>query len=134
MEDKYRDLLGGTLCRFTGILSGPPSDQPPLKGLHRAEWYSALELARRYWQVRVASPDQEKTAFATPLGLCEFSRMPFGLCNTATFQRLLQCCLGYKVHNHLLIYLDDVIIHSPDFMIHLQHLEQVFRTPPKPQP
>ena len=27
----------------------------------------------------------------------------------------MQCCLGDKVHDHLLIYLDDVIIYSPDF-------------------
>ena len=104
-----------------------PRIEESLTGLHQAEWYSTLDLASGYWQVGVAPPDQEKTAFVTPLGLYEFSRMPFGLCNApATFQRLMQRCLGDKVHDHLLIYLDDVIIYSPDFETHLRHLEQVF--------
>ena len=54
--------------------------------------------------------------------------MPFGLCNApATFQRLMQSCLGNMVNDSLLIYLDDVVVFSPDFDSHLKHLEEVFR-------
>ena len=38
----------------------------------------------------------------------------------------MQWCLGGKVHNSLLIYLDDLLVHSPDFDTHINHLEQVF--------
>lgn len=66
--------------------------------------------------------DKEKTAFATPFGLCQFERMPFGLCNDpSTFQRLMQRCFGEKVHDYLLIYLVDVIVYSCDFRSHLKH-------------
>lgn len=89
-------------------------------------------MASGYWQVEVAPEDQEKTAFATALGLYQFTRMPIGLCNApAMFQRLMQRCLGSSVHNYLLIYLDDVIVYSPDFKSHLDHLEaQLVGTPP----
>lgn len=66
-------------------------------------------------------------AFTTPLGLYQFERMPFGLCNApATLQRLMKRCLGEQVPDHLLVYPDDVIVYSPDFDSHLRHLEWVF--------
>ncbi|XP_062380954.1 uncharacterized protein LOC134069109 [Sardina pilchardus] len=104
-----------------------PRIEESLTSLKGAAWYSTLDLASGYWQVEVHPDDQEKTAFATPMGLYQFERMPFGLCNApATFQRLMQRCLGDKVHDFLLIYLDDVILFSSDFSSHLAHLEQVF--------
>lgn len=77
-----------------------------------------LDLASGYWQVQVEEVDWEKTAFTTP----------FGLCNTpATFQRLIQRCLGGQLMESTLVYLDDVIVYSPDVESHLQHLEKVFQ-------
>uniref|UniRef100_A0A672I7P2 ribonuclease H n=1 Tax=Salarias fasciatus TaxID=181472 RepID=A0A672I7P2_SALFA len=93
----------------------------------KSEWFSTLDLASGYWQVEMHPDDQEKTAFATPLGLYEFERMPFGLCNApATFQRLMQQCLNGQIAESLLVYLDDIIVYSADFSSHLQHLDQVF--------
>lgn len=105
-----------------------PRIEESLTCLQRAAWYSTLDLASGYWQVEVDPKDREKTAFTTPMGLYEFDRMPFGLCNApATFQRLMQRCLGGMLHESLLIYLDDVIVYSPDFQTHLQDLEAVFQ-------
>lgn len=75
--------------------------------------------------------DKEKTAYTTPLRLNEFERMPFGLCNApATFQRLMQWCLSVRqLSEFLLVYLDDIIIYSPDFSSHLKHLEEVAALP-----
>lgn len=104
-----------------------PRVEESLTSLKEAQWYSTLDLASGYWQVEVHPADKEKNVFATPLGLYEFERMPFGLCNApATFQRLMQRCLGGQVHEFLLIYLDDIILYSPDFSSHLGHLEKVF--------
>ncbi|XP_078800217.1 uncharacterized protein LOC144990904 [Oryzias latipes] len=105
-----------------------PRIEESLTCLKAAKRYSTLDLASGYWQVEVDPADREKTAFATPIGLYEFDRMPFGLCNApATFQRLMQRCLGGMVNDSLLIYLDDIIVFSSDFQSHLQHLEEVFQ-------
>lgn len=105
-----------------------PRIEEALTGLKSARWYSTLDLASGYWQVEMHPIDREKTAFTTPFGLYEFNRMPFGLCNApATFQRLMQWCLGNLVNDSLLIYLDDVVVFSPDFSSHLHHLEEVFQ-------
>ncbi|KAL7882597.1 hypothetical protein SRHO_G00002550 [Serrasalmus rhombeus] len=104
-----------------------PRIEETLTTLTQAQWFSTLDLASGYWQVGVHPDDQPKTAFATPLGLFQFRRMPFGLCNApATFQRLMQHCLRGQVAEFLFVYLDDIIVYSADFSLHLQHLEQVF--------
>lgn len=38
----------------------------------------------------------------------------------------MQQCLSGQITESLLVYLDDIIVHSPDFATHLQHLEEVF--------
>lgn len=99
-----------------------PRIEDSLTSLHQAQWYSTLDLASGYWQVKVEEQDRAKTAFTTPFGLFEFERMPFGLCNApATFQRLMQRCMGEQLATLALVYLDDVILYSVDFDSHLQH-------------
>lgn len=60
-----------------------PRIEETLTNLTQAEWFSTLDLASGYWQVEIDPQDREKTAFTTPLGLFEFERMPFGLCNAS---------------------------------------------------
>ena len=54
------------------------------------------------------------TAFTVgPLGFYESVRMPFGLTNApATFQRLMESCLGDLHLKYCIIYLDHIIIFS----------------------
>ena len=57
------------------------------------------------------------------LGFFECNRMPFGLCNAlATFQRLMQNCMGELNFIYCLIYLDDLIVFSQTAEEHLHRL------------
>ena len=69
------------------------------------------------------------TAFTVgPLGFYECERMPFGLTNApATFQRLMDTCLGDLNLHWCIIYLDDIVIFSKDAASHLERLEAVFQ-------
>ena len=52
--------------------------------------------------------------------------MPYGLCNApATFQHLMQNCLGELNLQYALIYLDDVIVYSKTPEEHLKRLQAV---------
>ena len=54
--------------------------------------------------------------------------MPFGATNApATFQRLMECCLGNLNFNWYIIYLDDVVVYARTFNEHLKRLEAVFQ-------
>ena len=104
-----------------------PRIDESLQTLGGAKYLSVLDLASGYHQVAMDENDIEKTAFVTPFGLFEYTRMPFGLCNSpATFQRLMQRCLGDQALESLLVYLDDIIIFASTFDEHLQRLETVF--------
>ena len=68
------------------------------------------------------------TAFTVGLlGFYVCVRMPFGLTNApATFQRLMESCLGDLHLEWCIIYLDDIIIFSKNPDDHLIQLEGVF--------
>ena len=97
-----------------------------LDSLKGAQWFTTLDLASGYWQIKVREEDCEKTAFITKFGTFEFKVMPFGLCNApATFQRIMNKVLGDSIHKYVMVYLDDVIIYSKSFEEHLRHIEDV---------
>ena len=104
-----------------------PRINESLQALGNAKYFSVMDLTSGFYQVAMEEQDIPKTAFTTPFGLWEYTRMPFGLCNSpATFQRLMQRCFGDEALNSLLIYLDDIIVYSSTFEEHLQRLEMVF--------
>ncbi len=73
----------------------------------------------------MAAEDIAKTAIITPFHLFEFTRMPFGLRNAGmTFQRLMDSVLGNLPF--AFVYLDDILVASPDPSSHRRHLEAVF--------
>ena len=101
-----------------------------LDQLGLAKYFTTLDLAAGYWQIRVHQGSQEKTAFVTPQGLFEFRVMPFGLCNApAVFQRLMQQVLQglnpAEGPDFVSVYLDDVLVFSQTLEEHLEHLKRV---------
>ena len=61
-----------------------------LDAIGQSSFITTLDLAKGYWQVPMKNDDKEKTAFSSPLGLLQFTVMPFELSSApATFQHLM---------------------------------------------
>ena len=105
-----------------------PRIEDTLDCLHGAVWFSTLDLKSGYWQVELEEEAKPLTAFTMgPLGFWECERMPFGLTNApATFQRLMESCLGELHLNWCIIYLDDIIVFSRTPEEHVHRLRAVF--------
>ena len=91
-----------------------PRIEESLDCLNGAVIFTLLDLKAGYWQVEMDEDSIPLTTFTVgPLGFYECVRMLFGLTNAlATFQRLMESCLGDLHLKYCIIYLDDIIIFS----------------------
>ena len=107
-----------------------PRIDESLSKLGDAKFFTTLDLGSAFWQVPLRKQDRDKTGFACELGLFQWKRMPFGLCNaTATFQRLMAHALigvTKKYGNLVMCYVDDVVIATPTLEDHIERLDEVF--------
>ena len=90
--------------------------------------FTSLNLKSGYWQVKIDEELKPLTAFTVgPLGFYECKRMPFGLTNApATFQCLMESCLGELHLSWCIIYLNNIIVFSKTPEEHLRRLRGVF--------
>jgi hypothetical protein len=102
----------------------------PLEGsieaLQGARYFSSMDLAHGIGQVTLDPSSRQYTAFRLPFGLFEFEKLPAGLTGSpATFQRVMEMCLGDLNIFELLLYLDDVLLFSDTVETHLDRLDRV---------
>lgn len=104
-----------------------PRVEELIDNLSEANYITTLDLTKGYYQVPVQKCVQPKTAFVTPQGKFEFTKMPFGLRGApSTFQRLMDTILT-GAEDFSAAYIDDVIIYSRTWKEHLDHLQAVFQ-------
>ena len=103
-----------------------PRIQEALKSSVGAGYFACLDLNSRSWKIKMdESPKQYTTFTVGNLGFFKCDCMPFGLCNVlATFQWLMQNCLGQLNLIYCLIYLDNIVIflHTAEEHPHCLHV------------
>ena len=104
-----------------------PCMQETMESMVGTRHFSCMDLKSGFWQVQMDEESRQYTAFTVgSMGMYEFLHMPYGLCNApATFQHLMQNCLGELNLTYALIYLDDVIVYSKTEEEHLVCLRTV---------
>ena len=105
-----------------------PRIKEVLESLVGVGYFSCLDLKLGFWQIKMDEASKQYTAFTLGnLGFFKCNCMPFGLCNApATFQWLMQNCLGKLNLIYCLIYLNDLIMFLQTTEEHLHRLHIVF--------
>ena len=105
-----------------------PRIEDSLDCLDGATIFNSLDLQSGYWQVEMTEASKPLTTFTVgPLGFYECVWMPFGLTNAlATFQHLMETCLGEIHLKWCIIYLDDIIVFSKTPEEHIERLRGTF--------
>ena len=102
--------------------------QEALESLVGAGHFSCLYMKLGFWQIKTEGSKQYTAFTVGNLGFFECDHMTFGLCNVlATFQQLMQNCLGKLNLIYCLIYLDDISVFSWTAEEHLHWLCIVFK-------
>jgi Reverse transcriptase (RNA-dependent DNA polymerase) len=87
--------------------------------------FTTLDCNSGCWQIPVHPPDRDKTTFTSHHGTYRFRRLPYGLRNEpATFNPAIDGIISRVKWKTCLVYLDDVIVNSPDRESHLGHLDE----------
>jgi hypothetical protein len=71
--------------------------------------------------------DEEKTALSTPYGVFCYQVMPFGLKKAgASYQLMMQNCLGSQIGCNIQVYIDDVVITTRKEESLISYLQETF--------
>ncbi|KIJ05551.1 hypothetical protein PAXINDRAFT_48679, partial [Paxillus involutus ATCC 200175] len=91
--------------------------------------FTKFDIRWGYNNVQIKPGDRWKAAFITPHGLFEPNVMFFGLCNSPpTFQALMDHIFqDYQAEGWLIIYMDDLLIHSTDPALHRERTMKVLK-------
>lgn len=81
-----------------------------LDRLNGKRYFTSLDLKSGYYQIPMSRESRHLTAFVTPDGHYEYTRMPFGLVNApAVFQHMINKALGKDRYDLAMPYLDDLL-------------------------
>ena len=112
------------------VYSLPRFDES-LSRLGKAKVYTSIDFAWAFWQIPVRKADRQKTAFACELGLFEWRRLPFDVCNALAFSQLAIARALQKIVNlevsMVVAYIDDIVIAAETIEDHMERLHEVFQ-------
>jgi hypothetical protein len=100
-----------------------------LQRFHGASYITSLDLTSAFLQVPLKKESRKWTAFQFQGKMYQFKSVPYGFKNSlAAFIRALERVLGdQEIYNNLVMYVDDLLIHSSTFREHLLHIDTVLQ-------
>jgi RNase H-like domain found in reverse transcriptase/Reverse transcriptase (RNA-dependent DNA polymerase)/Integrase core domain/Integrase zinc binding domain/Chromo (CHRromatin Organisation MOdifier) domain len=103
-----------------------PHIESELSKLNSSRCFATFDLSHCYWQLPLAPDSQECQSFITPEGVFTPTRVLHGTCNAVPhMQAVLQETFS-SLLDHLLAWLDDLLLHSSTEVDLLQTLREFF--------
>jgi hypothetical protein len=105
-----------------------PRLEDQIDSLGGYKYFTTLDLATGYYQIPISPSSQAKTAFVTPDGQYQFTRMPFGLANApSVFQKTINKMLKNTRNQEAFAFMDDIIIPSDSVQQGMERLETILK-------
>ena len=97
-----------------------------LSYLQGSHFFTSLDLAAAFHRIPIREIDQGKLSFSALDQSYQFCRMPFGLTSAPnTWARLVIAVMQHIPKTKLIVFFDDLLIHSPTLEEHLGTLKTV---------
>lgn len=86
-------------------------------------YFSQLDLSQAYYQANLAPECRKYTAFTTPTGQYQMTRLPMGLkISPSSFSRLMTVAMSELTYEKLFVYLDNLICFGRSLDTHNKNL------------
>lgn len=120
----YRKLNAVTLPQSYPI----PLIDEIIDQMKGAKFFTTLDLHGAFHQVPLHNSCKQYTAFSTTYEKYQFNSSPFGLVGSPfTWLKAISTVLKGLIGRHVFVYMDDIIIHSPDIVHHEIIIEEVLK-------
>ena len=103
-----------------------PRIEDSLQRLENPRLFSSLDLTKGFWQIPIHPDDRKYFAFSTETMHLEYLVAPMGAKNSPSYlTALMQLVLRGLPMQHVISYLDDILVADNNMESHLLHLDQV---------
>jgi hypothetical protein len=101
-----------------------------LHNLSKSKYITTMDVLKGFHQIPIDPDSRQFMRIICHLGVYEYLRMPFGIKNAPShFQRMMDSVFGSFIRqNWMMIYIDDIIIYSDDWDVHLEKITTVLET------
>ncbi|MBW0535417.1 hypothetical protein O181_075132 [Austropuccinia psidii MF-1] len=128
-NDKYRIFREfGALNTYTvKYRYSIPRIQETLTQLSKAKYITSMEALKGFYQTFLIPKAKKLLRIITHCGIYEYLRMPFGIKNAqSNYQRMMNTIFPTELsEGWLIIYLDNIMICSDSWCLHLERLAKV---------
>lgn len=107
----------------------PPPTSAYRNKILRAKWYSKYDIEEAYYHIKIHPHDRHLTTFRTPMGLYQYTVLPFGLSTApAEWQLYLESVLWEFLGTSVTVHLDDILLFTTDEREHTWKSAAIERT------
>ena len=104
-----------------------PAVRNVLEHLAGSKYFSAIDLKKGFWQIRITENSRSLTAFSCRGRLYEYKRLPQGMSiSPGAFQSVMMEIFGDHVFKGIMVFVDDLLVYSKTKEEHLKLLSIVF--------
>ena len=93
-----------------------------------SKYFSSIDFTHGFWNLKLDSESMSLTAFSALNTQYQMTRMPMGIkVGRSAFQNVMLKIAGDLTTDYVTVYLDDLLIHTPDLKTHFRILKEVLK-------